>query len=222
MRLFGPLHLALIASIVVAAFVLSRICATQPGLVRPLRLGLGFFLIADEVAWYIFRYWHEGIRPTNLPLQLCDLEMWFTAAACLTLNPLAVEFAYFGGISGAGMAILTPDLWSPWPSYPAVDFFVSHGAIVAAASMLVFGRVSPLRAGAVWRVFVWLQVYAGALLIINSITGANYMYLLHKPKHGSLLNALGPWPIYVIIGDAVAVALLWLIWAPAPKQAKMV
>ena len=179
---------------------------------------MGIFLIADETVWLIFRYWHEGIRLSNLPLQLCDVEMGITAAACLTLKPLLVELAYFGGITGAGMAILTPDLWSPWPSYPAVDFFVSHGAIVVGASMLVFGRVVPLRPRAVWRAFGWLQVYAVALFIVDAVTGANYMYLRLKPKHGSLLNALGPWPFYLIAGDALAFALLWLLWLAAPKQ----
>jgi hypothetical integral membrane protein (TIGR02206 family) len=217
MRLLGPLHLALVAAIVAAAFFLSWLCAIRPGSVKPLRFAMGFFLIADETVWLIFRYWHEGMRPSNLPLQLCDVEMWITAAACLTLKPVLVELAYFGGVTGAGMAILTPDLWSPWPSYPAVDFFVSHGVIVVAASMLVFGRVVPLRPRAVWRAFGWLQAYAAALLIVNAVTGANYMYLRLKPRHGSLLNALGPWPFYVIAGDAVALALLWLLWLAASK-----
>jgi hypothetical integral membrane protein (TIGR02206 family) len=220
-RLLGPLHLALIAGIVAAAFALSWLCATRPGIVRPLRFGMGFFLIADELIWCVFRYWHEGVHPQNLPLQLCDLEMFIAAAACFTLNPALVEFAYFGGITGAGMAILTPDLWSPWPSYPAVDFFVSHGAIVAAASMLVFGKVVPLRRGSVWRVFGWLQVYAGALLIVDAVTGANYMYLYGKPKNASLLNDLGHWPFYILTADAVALALLWLLWLPAPKQPRV-
>ena len=34
-----------------------------------------------------------------------------TVAACLTLKPWIVEFDYFAGMAGAGMALLTPDLW---------------------------------------------------------------------------------------------------------------
>jgi uncharacterized membrane protein YwaF len=75
-----------------------------------------------------------------------------------------------------------------------------------------------LRPRAVWRAFGWLQAYAVALWIVNGVAGANYMYLRLKPKHGSLLNALGPWPFYVIAGDAIALVLLWLLWLAAPKQ----
>ena len=68
-----------------------------------------------------------------------------------------------------------------------------------------------------WRPIA-VQAYAAALWIVNAVTGANYMYLRLKPKHGSLLNALGPWPFYVIAGDAIALVLLWLLWLAAPKR----
>ena len=113
----------------------------------------------------------------NLPFQLCDVTLWMSALACLTLNSRVVEFAYFGGLAGAGMALMTPDLWTPWPSYPAIYFFVAHGGIVLAVSVLVFGRIHPLRAGAVWRAFGMLLGFAAALGAVN----AGGRYQLHVP-----------------------------------------
>lgn len=217
-QLFGPLHLALVAITVALSAVLSWACATRPNAVRPLRLAMGIVLAATEITWYVFRYSQEAIHAGNLPLELCDVVAWLACAACLRLSPAIVEVAYFAGVAGAGMAILTPDLWSPWPSFAAIVFFVSHGAIVVAVSMLVFGRVVPLRPGAVWRSFGWLLLYVLALMIVNAVTGANYMYLRRKPEAASLLNVLGPWPVYLFTGAAVALALFWLLWLPAPKR----
>lgn len=135
--------------------------------------------------------------------------------ACLTVKPWVVEFAYFAGLAGAGMALLTPDLWSPWPSYPAIYFFVAHGGIVTAVAVMVFGRICPLRAGAVWRAYGLLWCWAAVAGAFNFLAGTNYMYLCRKPASASALDVLGPWPMYLLAGGALALALFWLLWLPA-------
>ncbi len=155
---------------------------------------------------------------SNLPLQLCDATLWVTVLACITLTPAMVEFSYFAGFAGAGMALLTPDLWSPWPSYPAVYFFVAHGGIVIGAAVLVFGRIFSLQRGAVWRAFGWLLAYAVVVGAFDGIFKANYMYLRMKPGNASLLDALGPWPMYLIAGAAVGLALFGMLWLPVRPQ----
>ena len=214
MPLFGPLHLALLAAIAAAAAGLSALCRRRPGAARGVRLALGWGLAANELIWFAFRYSHEGLHLWNLPLQLCDLAVWLSVAACLTLVPWVVEFAYFAGLAGAGMALLTPDLWSPWPTYPAIYFFLAHGGIVTAAAVLVFGRIRPLRAGA-WLRAYWLLL-GWALLdgVFNWAAKTNYMYLCRKPANPSLLDLLGPWPVYLAGGALVGLALFWILWLP--------
>ena len=48
----------------------------------------------------------------------------------------------------------------------------------------------------------------------NAITRANYMYLCRKPGNASLLDVLGPWPVYLFAGAAAGPALFWLLWLP--------
>lgn len=220
MRLFGPLHLGLLAGIAGLAALLSVLCRQRHISGRILRLVLGYGLAANEFIWWIFRYSHEGFRfPENLPLQLCDLGVWSTVLACISRIPLVVEFSYFGAFAAAAMAVLTPDLWSPWPSYPAIYFFLAHGGIIVAVSVLVFGRLTPLRAGAIWRAFLMLIAYLAFVGAFDAVFGTNYMYLCRKPKHLSLLDVLGPWPLYLLTSAAVALTLFWLMWLPVrPKQ----
>jgi hypothetical integral membrane protein (TIGR02206 family) len=204
---------------VVAAILLPALCRRRRVSERTVRLVLGYGLAANELIWWAFRYSHEGVHLRNLPLQLCDITVWTAILACLTRIPAIVEFAYFAGVAGAGMAMLTPDLWSGWPSYPAVYFFVAHGGILAAAAVLVFGGGAPLRPGALWRAFGLLLGYAAAVGAFNAVFGTNYMYLCRKPVNASLLDALGPWPMYLVAGAAVGLALFWLLWLPIRPRA---
>jgi hypothetical integral membrane protein (TIGR02206 family) len=179
-----------------------------------LRTAAAGLLIANELVWYVFRYSHEGVHWRNLPLQLCDAGVWLAAAAALLPGRKLVETAYFVGMAGAGMAILTPDLWSPWPTYPAIYFFLAHGGIVVVLAMAVFGCGVRARPAAVWRSFGWLAAYAAVVGAVNALTGANYMYLRAKPAGASLLDSFGAWPWYLLPAAAAGLGLFWLLWLP--------
>lgn len=214
MKLFGPLHLTLLAAIAVIGLLLVMVCSRLPAARRTMRLALGIGLALNELGWWWFRYSHEGIHLRNLPLQLCDVTLWMTCIGCLTLAPVVVEFAYFAGFAGASLALLTPDLWEPWPRYPAIYFFVAHGGIVIGIAVLVFGRLAPLRSGAVWRAFGMLLGYGLLVGGFNALCGTNYVYLCRKPVNPSPLDLLGPWPVYLAGAAMAGLALFWLLWLP--------
>jgi hypothetical integral membrane protein (TIGR02206 family) len=178
------------------------------------RLTLGWGLAINEIVWLIFHYSTEGVFAKNLPLELCDLTVWLTILGCLTLRPFAVEFAYLVGMVSAGLTMLTPVLISPWPSYPAIYFFVGHGGIVIAVATLVFGRIAFLRPGAVWRTFGWLVAYAVLIGVVDQICHANYMVLCQAPKD-TLLDHMGRWPAYLGVSALLALTLFWLLYLPA-------
>ena len=217
MPLFGHTHIALLIGIAGAAFLLSALCrrrGSPEGFSRLVRLALGFGLAGNELIWWVFRYSHEGVHLSNLPLQLCDVAVWTVVWACIQPVPIVVEFAYFAGLAGAGMALLTPDLWSPWPSYPAIYFFVGHGGIVVAVAVLVFGGAARIDCRTPWRAFGLLLACTAAVGGLDAVLGVNYMYLCRKPNNASLLDAFGPWPAYLAGGAATALVLFWLLWLP--------
>jgi hypothetical integral membrane protein (TIGR02206 family) len=212
--LFGPLHLAILAVIPTGAWLAAR-ATPSAAAARRARLWMGVGLAVNELIWYGFRYSQEGLRaPEGLPLQLCDLTLWLTVAAALTLNRWAYEMAYFGGMGGAAMALLTPDLWAPTFSYPTLYFFLAHGGIVGIVLYLTLRGLRRPEPGCLWRVLVVLNIYAAAMGAFNWVFGTNYMYLCQKPAGASLLDWFGPWPVYIAAGEAFAMALFALMWLP--------
>lgn len=218
MPLLGGLHLGLLTLIAGVTFGLCLLARRRPVALHAVRLALGCLLAANELIWWWWRYSHEGIHLTNLPLQLCDLSVWLAVAACLAAAPKVVEFAYFTGLAGGGMALLTPDLWSPWPTYPAIYFFAAHGLTVASVTMLAFAGTAPFRRASLWRSYALLLGFAALVGLLNWLAGSNYMYLCRKPVHPSLLDQFGPWPWYLVPAGGLGLVIFWLLWLPVRSR----
>jgi hypothetical integral membrane protein (TIGR02206 family) len=140
--------------------------------------------------------------------------LWVTAWALVTARPFALELAYFLGLAGSGMALLTPDVGAEFPSWAAAPFFLTHGGVVAAVLFLAWSGAFRPRRGAWWKVFLWVNAYAAAVALFDARFGTNYMYLREKPASASLLDVLGPWPWYVLAAEPVALVLLLALDAP--------
>ena len=52
-------------------------------------------------------------------------------------------------------------------------------------------------------------VWAAVTFTFNRIAGTNYGFLNWKPSTASLLDVLGPWPLYIF----TAAALILIVWA---------
>jgi hypothetical integral membrane protein (TIGR02206 family) len=116
------------------------------------------------------------------------------------------------------MAVLTPELWAPLFSYPSIYFFVAHGGLIVTMLLLLWSRMARLRTHAVWRVLGICNAYGLVIGIFNAVFHTNYIYLCHKPQSTSLLDALGPWPWYILAGEAVALLIFWLLWLPFRRK----
>jgi hypothetical integral membrane protein (TIGR02206 family) len=212
--LLAPEHLAALGIIAVAATALVVAARRAPG--RWLRV-LAIVLVIDEVSWWV--YLLAGGVPgsklaQSLPLQLCDVAIFIAAGALWTRNQLLVELTYFWGVAGTLQALLTPDLPQHFPSYPYWQYYIAHGGVVAAALLLVVGMRLHPRRWAVARVAAITVAYAAFVFVVDLLTLSDYMYLRAKPSRATLLDVLGPWPLYILFASLIGIVLFAILDAP--------
>ena len=206
---FGPAHIAIGAAIPLVAVALAFAIREFPSRAAFVRLSLAWVLAIDALSWYAVSFTRGDVRPPHgLPLDLCDAVVWVTVYALVKGRPWALETAYYLGLAGSGMALLTPDLGSNASTWDVAQFFIAHGLVIVAVLLLVLTRVVHPRPGAWWRAFLTANAYAAFVAAFDAIFGTNYMYLREKPQAGTLLDLLGPWPLYILAAEPVALTLL--------------
>lgn len=216
-ELFGTAHL--IALVLILLFNLSFFILRSKfftGWQKLIRIGMAAILIINELGWHLWNAINgQWTIQTMLPLHLCSLFVFLSAVMLVTRSYRIFEFAYFLGIGGAIQALITPDAGIyGFPHYRFFQTMISHGLIVSAPIyMLVVERYRPtLRS--LGKVVLWGNVYFLIVFALNFLLNSNYMYLAHKPATASALDYLGPWPLYLLWLELIALALFLLMFLP--------
>ena len=222
MRQFSIAHLAALATLALAGSVAIVAPRRHPGRwVGWASWVLAGVIIAGWVGEYVAEIVDGSWRLRHsLPLQLTDAVSLAAIIALLTWRRLFVELVYFWAFAATLQAVLTPDLDATFPSVFYFTYFLYHVGSIIAACLLVFGcRLYPRR-GAIWRVYLLTLAFTAVSGLGDVITGGNYMYLRSKPIHNSLLNAMGPWPLYIATGAAVGLIMFVVLNAIASAVAR--
>lgn len=215
-------HLAVLALSAVGAIAVvwfgRRIRGTEAETV--IRRALAIGIMAVTIPLQLLQFTPDEWNPnTSLPFQLCDLAWMFAVHALWTRHRLTSTITYLWGITLTTQGMLTPDLASAFPEPRFLMFWAMHILIVWAALLLVPGlRILPT-----WQTYrqtvAITLVWAVAAFTYNAIAGSNYGYLNRLPQNASLLDYLGPWPLYVFLEIAI-IATVWalLTWPWARQQ----
>lgn len=223
MDTLAPEHLAALAIIALVGTAATIEARRRPG---PWVVTFSKLLAVAILAAYLLENAaaiEQGIWSSRrfLPLHLTDVVTIVAVIALWTARPLLFELTYFWGLSASLQATLTPDLGQGFPDVFYFAYFVTHGGAVVAAVFLAGGRRMVARTGAVLRVFGWTIVVAAAAAIGNVVTGGNYMWLREKPDSASLLDLMGPWPLYILSGAVVALVYFYVLDTPFRRRRKM-
>lgn len=211
---YGPEHLAILVFTVLIAGVLALLGRRIRGTAAEDRLlrALGWIMLIATVAWVIW-----GMLPghwniyQSLPFHYSDALRVITAIALITRAGWAIAMCYYWGLTLNLQSIITPDL--NYFDYPVLEFamyWFLHIVAFVAPILFTWG----LGYRPTWRgygvAYLATVIWAGIALIANAITGANYGYLSREPEGASILDLLGPWPVY-IFWEAVLIAVVWAL-----------
>ena len=202
--------------LVVAVVLLCVAARRAPGRwINAVAAIMALGIVVAELSWQPYVLADDAwSAAASLPVQLCDVGGFVAAAALLWRQLLLVEVAYFWGLGGTLQALLTPDLKDHFPTFPYLQFYVTHDLVILAALFLVIGLGLQPRAGAVRRIFLLTVAFAVLVGLIDLATGGNYMYLRQVPASGTLLSAMGPWPWYIVTGAVVTLVVLVILDVP--------
>lgn len=213
MPAYGLTHLvplSLLTAGIVAVVWLGRRQRDAP---KPSRFSRGFALAIPLTT--IPLQAHEWVTDfdlfIDLPIHLCDLAWMAAAVALWTHHRYPTALTCFWGLTLTTQGVFTPDV-ADFPDVSYVTFWGLHLMVVLAAVYLVFG----LELLPTWRDYGWTvattAAWAAAAYVLNLVLDANYGYLRYKPASGSLLDLLGPWPLYVL-NEILLVAGVWALIA---------
>ena len=212
---YGPSHWATIAVFLIGAALLVWVGRRQTER-QARRLGriLGAVTALIYAAILIYVLTPPSID-SSVPLQLTDLATVTAAYALWSQRHWAYALTYYWGLVLSSQALITPDIGTPeegapdFPSHLFLTFFTLHVLVVWAAIYLTWGQRRRPR----WRDYRFAIVvtlaWAALTFVFNSIAGTNYGYLNKKPPTASVLDVLGPWPLYLL----AEVAIVLVVWA---------
>ena len=216
-HIFGPDHLAVLALSTILAIAMIWIVrrSGRPRLVRAQEIGLGILLLAKFPAGFLIGWMHGLLdKESCLPMHLCDLAAITGGIALMARHALSAELTYFWGIAGTLNGLITPTILDGFPHPAFFVFFWLHAGVVVAAVYLVCGARLWPRPGAIGRTMVWSLGYMAAAAGVNRILGTNYGFLCAPPPTRSLVDALGPWPWYLLGFLILAIVSYSLLYLP--------
>ena len=224
--LFGTTHIITIIVIALISIMLPRIYRTKTEAQKSLMTKVIAFIIFCHVIISPYKDLYILANPYNwrevLPLHMCDLSEIFLAAFLLGGPKILYKCAFFWGLAGASMAIITPDI-------PVIDldyafFMIGHGMIVIGVMYATISLGNRPYAKDILTVsLITAFVLFPIVYLINLILGepANYWYLIAKPAGASLMDAFPEPPYHLLITTPLAIATFCLIYIPYAIKDKL-
>ena len=165
-----------------------------------------FLLLVNQVMDFYREGFASGRWQDGLPLHLCDFSTIAIILYFLTQKRDFFVFAFFFGIAGGGMSILTPDTVYGFPYIGYIQSQIGHTMILMGVTYaMVIDNQRPYL-NDIPKVFMYATILLLFTYLMNYLLGTNYWFLAEKPVGNNITTLMRPEPFHII--DLYIVALL--------------
>ena len=165
---------------------------------------------------FIWHYFFDYDWILVIPIHMCNLSALLIGIFLLTKKRLLYEIAFFWGIGGGAMALITPNVAYTFPDNEYLMFFFGHGLLIVTigyASIALENRptINSVRNGIGVSLIILPVIY-----LINVILGsqANYWYLGARPEGQNIMDFLPDPPMHIPLTIIIGICLFCLIYFP--------
>jgi hypothetical integral membrane protein (TIGR02206 family) len=217
---FGPSHWAALTVFAIGAAALVWIGHRQTeSQARLLGRTLATLAVVAFVADLIHKEFSSAGIADGLPLQLCDFASIVAAYALWSQRQWAFDLTYYWGLLLSTQALITPVIDGPdFPSLRYFTFWILHVLVVWAPIYLTWGRGMRPQ----WRSYrlalIATLAWAVFAITFNIAAGTNYGFLNRKPDTPTMLDVLGPWPVYLLTEISIVVVAWALMTWPWERK----
>ena len=217
--LFGTTHIVTIIAITLISIFLPLIYKTKSEYQKSIMTKAIAFVIFCHVIISPYKDLYLLENPYDwrevLPFHMCDLSEIFLIFFLLGGPSILYKCAFFWGLAGATMAIITPDI--EFLDLDYAFFMVGHGMIIIGimyATVALDNR--PYAKDIVTVSLITALILLPITYLINYILGepANFWYLMQKPAGASLMDAFPEPPYHLLVTTPLAILMFCLIYIP--------
>jgi len=215
--IFGAQHIMAFTIFVLLTILLIWIANSYLNEKQQVYLGTGLSLFVMLAMFCRMGLLHsQGLfsYKTELPLYICRLVTFFLPFMMFYKSQKMFGVLYFWILAGTFNALVTPDIDFGFPHYTAIIYWILHGGLVSTILYAIFVyKMRPKAKDMITAFWIGL-VYLGSIHGFNLLIDANYSYTMQKPAGGSILDHLGPWPLYLFTGQILAFVLFLILYLP--------
>lgn len=212
--LLGTQHIAVVLFFILTGYVLIRWAKQRrPETQHTVGIAMACIISISVISYTVIKIFEGPFDvQKDLPLHLCNFLGLTIPIFAVLRKYWMYEIIVFWILAGTAQGVFTPDLDEGFPHYRFFKYWLEHAGLVLfiVYASAVYGMRPKFKS--IIKAFGAIQIYLIFILGVNALIGSNYLFLMRKPDHTSLLDVLGEWPYYILVEELLILPFFLIIY----------